>query len=123
MFSLFSHLGFPCKSIQLYYCVIVFQEFCISKLLSVFEGDISSAVTERMGFGAGEGRMGSIGCGGIIMYVHIFLLGVDTRKRSIALEIVHCICIPCCDMVVSMFPYHTIICWIELQGHVSIYWL
>lgn len=56
MFSLFSHLGFPCKSIQLYYFVIVFQEFCISKLLSVFEGDISSAAIEKDGFwGGGRG--------------------------------------------------------------------
>lgn len=87
VFTFFTFLGFPCKSIQLYYFVIVFQEFCISKLLSVFEGGISSAVT-----GAREG--GHWLGGGIIMYVHIFLLGINMRKRSIALEIVHFICIP-----------------------------
>lgn len=35
-FFFFLHLGVPCKSIQLYYFVIVFHEFCISKLLSIF---------------------------------------------------------------------------------------
>lgn len=74
MFSLFSHLGFPCKSIQLYYFVIVFQEFCISKLLSVFEGGISSAVT-----GA---REGGHWLGGGYNYVCTYIFAGDQYAKA-----------------------------------------